>query len=101
MAEHRHAPPTKSEHPVISRRDFVRGSLLGASAVCVGGLAGGAAYARGRRLRDVPKPVALYQNVPNGRERCGRCIHFRPPNGCEIVIGRISPRGWCRYYEAG
>jgi hypothetical protein len=47
-----------------------------------------------------PKREARYQNHPHGRERCGRCVHFLAPNGCEIVEGRISPRGWCRHFEA-
>jgi hypothetical protein len=49
--------------------------------------------------KDVPKVVALYQDRPNERQRCGRCRHFLPPNGCEIV-GGISLQGWCRYFEA-
>ena len=46
------------------------------------------------------KREARYQNHPKGRERCGRCSHFLRPNGCEIVEGRISPRGWCTYFVA-
>jgi len=44
------------------------------------------------------KREARYQNHPKGRERCGRCSHFVRPNGCEIVEGRISPRGWCTHF---
>jgi len=45
-----------------------------------------------------PKREARYQNHPKGRERCGRCSHFVRPNACEIVEGRISPRGWCTHF---
>ena len=45
------------------------------------------------------KREARYQSHPHGRERCGRCVHFMAPNGCEIVDGRISPRGWCRHFQ--
>jgi len=89
----------KTRHPTLSRRDLVRGSLLGLSAACVGGLSGCASMGGGPP-HNVPKLVALYQDFPNGRERCGRCVHFRPPNGCEIVAGRISPKGWCHYFKA-
>ena len=41
---------------------------------------------------------ARYQSRPHGRERCAGCIHFQAPNGCEIVEGQISPRGWCRNF---
>jgi len=43
---------------------------------------------------------ARYQTHPHGRERCGRCSHFVKPNSCEIVEGRISPRGWCSHFVA-
>jgi hypothetical protein len=44
------------------------------------------------------KKEARYQSRPKGRERCAGCVHFQGPNGCEIVEGRISPRGWCRNF---
>jgi hypothetical protein len=46
------------------------------------------------------KKEARYQSRPHGRERCAGCIHFQAPNGCEIVEGKISPRGWCTHFEA-
>ncbi len=46
------------------------------------------------------KKEARYQTHPHGRERCGRCSHFVKPNGCELVEGRISPRGWCTHFTA-
>ncbi len=30
---------------------------------------------------------------------CGICAHFREPQGCEIVAGRIDPKKWCEYFE--
>jgi len=44
------------------------------------------------------KKEARYQSRPKGRERCAGCVHFVGPNGCEIVEGRISPRGWCQNF---
>jgi hypothetical protein len=46
-----------------------------------------------------PKRVAMYQDHPNGRHHCGACEHFRAPDHCEIVHGRISPDGWCRHFR--
>jgi hypothetical protein len=34
------------------------------------------------------------------KERCERCSHFRRPDSCEIVIGAISPKGWCKRFRA-
>ena len=44
------------------------------------------------------KAQALYQNFPRGRQRCGVCAHFLPPNDCEVIEGPVSPRGWCRNF---
>ncbi|WP_150117846.1 twin-arginine translocation signal domain-containing protein [Microvirga vignae] len=101
--------------PVFSRRAFLRGTVLGAAAAGTGTLsacmpmmppqaaapapAGPPMVARGLP-RNVPKAVARYQDRPNRGQRCGRCMHFIEPGGCEIVTGRISPQGWCRYFEA-
>jgi len=27
--------------------------------------------------------------------KCKKCIWWEEPNGCEMVEGNISPRGWC------
>jgi hypothetical protein len=86
---------------VVSRRAFLKGTLLGAATGGTGTLSACMPMTARGIPRNVPKVFALYQDRPNGRERCGRCLHFRAPHGCEIVEGRISPRGWCRYFEAG
>ena len=33
------------------------------------------------------------------RAHCAICRHFRPPEGCEVVTGRINPQAWCKYFE--
>jgi len=88
----------------ISRRGFLQQSLCGAA------LAGAVVLpawgktadllpdisSRGRR--KVSKAAAHYRDRPNGPQRCGGCVHFRG-GSCEIVEGRISPNGWCRFYK--
>ena len=100
---------------VCSRRAFLRGAFLGVAAAGTGTLSAcmpmmppqAAAPAPAappmvarEQPRNVPKEVARYQDRPNRDQRCGRCMHFLPPDNCEIVTGRISPQGWCRYFEA-
>ena len=100
--------------PVCSRRAFVRGTLIGAAVAGASTLsacmpmgpqvaapapAAPPMVARGLP-RNAPKAVARYQDRPNRGQRCGRCMHFVEPDGCEIVVGLISPQGWCRYFEA-
>jgi len=29
----------------------------------------------------------------------GDCKHFKHPNACKIVMGTISPRGWCELWS--
>ena len=102
----------------VSRRVFLRSSLIGATALGTvalswpafaqygggagampgGGAKSGPAPGRARRGK-VSKAAARYQNRPNGKQRCGRCAHFLGPNGCEIVAGPISPNGWSRYFK--
>jgi hypothetical protein len=37
-----------------------------------------------------------YQDKPGpGGKKCSQCRFFRPPHGCSIVTGTISPNGWC------
>lgn len=48
----------------------------------------------------VSKEHAEYRGSPNGQQSCGRCTMFRQPDKCTTVAGKISPAGWCKYYEA-
>jgi hypothetical protein len=32
-------------------------------------------------------------------ERCALCRFFIEPDGCKIVKGLISPKGWCKYFD--
>lgn len=33
------------------------------------------------------------------KARCDICVHFLPPDGCEVVAGKIAPDMWCRHFE--
>lgn len=45
------------------------------------------------------KTEAKYQDHPRGERRCGLCSMFRSPHHCTLVKGKISPRGWCKWFE--
>jgi hypothetical protein len=37
-----------------------------------------------------------YQDKPGPKgAKCSGCSLFKPPHGCTIVTGNISPNGWC------
>jgi hypothetical protein len=122
MSGHRSHTTLTRATGLVSRRVFVRGSFVGLAALGIGALSGRADAQYGSSAGATPgagpgsgsgsgrrgtgrgkesKAAAQYQNRPRGVERCGRCAHFRPPNGCEIVEGSISPNGWCRHFRSG
>jgi len=75
-----------------TRRRFVRNFLLWAG----GAAAAPLAAAQGAKLT---KPHARYQDSPRNGDCCGDCRHFLPErDGCKLVAGDISPRGWCMLY---
>lgn len=45
------------------------------------------------------KSEADYEMAKSGGDECADCQWFEPPGGCEIVEGRISPRGWCKFWH--
>lgn len=53
-----------------------------------------------QRRPRVSKTVAKYQSKPKGDQRCAGCMNFRKPNACARVTGRVSPDGWCKFWEA-
>jgi hypothetical protein len=83
------------EAPEVSRRSFIRRSLIGAVTLGSGALAAGAATAAQGK---VTKAVAHYQNHPNGAKHCGVCVHYRFPFGCQLVEGLVSPHGVCQFF---
>ncbi len=69
--------------------------------------------------QKISQEAAKYQDRPNNMQMCGMCKFYIPPGGkagsgmmggqmgpgmmaagtCELVGGRISPRGWCVLYR--
>src|SRR5690242_17876359 len=50
--------------------------------------------------RKQTQTEAQYRDFPNGAQRCGVCVHFRPPNDCEVIQGPVQANGWCRNFRA-
>jgi hypothetical protein len=42
---------------------------------------------------------AEYQDRPRGGLACAACTLFRPPRSCQVVVGDISPNGWCKFFD--
>lgn len=45
------------------------------------------------------KEEAKYQDQPKNGNKCSQCEMWVAPNKCEGVSGKISPNGWCVYFE--
>lgn len=45
------------------------------------------------------KEDAKYTDSGTDAEHCSICTHYLNPTTCAIVVGRIVPRGWCRFFE--
>lgn len=69
----------------LSRRSLLKGGLA-AIAVTVTGVA---------RAQKMAPNLVLYQDTPKNGVQCDGCIHWLPPEGCAVVEGKISPKGWC------
>lgn len=46
-------------------------------------------------------PAGLNKDEVNYRhhEQCSTCMHFYPPNSCDIVDGNVSPEAVCNKWE--
>jgi hypothetical protein len=70
-------------------------------AVAAAGLLVVPACARAQQAPEkLSKPEADYQDAPKNDQQCSECTKFQPPKGCSVLTGDISPKGWCKLYEA-
>jgi hypothetical protein len=45
--------------------------------------------------QKAPQAAVQYQDKPKGDQQCDNCVHFEAPDGCKVVEGKVSPKGWC------
>jgi outer membrane biogenesis lipoprotein LolB len=50
--------------------------------------------------QKLSKTDAEYQDSPKNDQQCSDCTKFQPLASCSVVAGDISPRGWCKLFEA-
>jgi len=49
--------------------------------------------------RETKEETDYIDHAEMKSEQCHLCSHFFPPVTCEIVIGLVSPRGWCKRFK--
>ena len=74
-----------------SRRDMLRTGMM---------IAAGAAVASTARAQDekISQELVQYQDQPKDGQKCNMCAQWVEPNACKIVVGKISPNGYCVAY---
>jgi hypothetical protein len=45
--------------------------------------------------QKVSKQMVQYQDAPKAGHECSGCSNFLPPKSCRVVLGDVSPHGWC------
>lgn len=44
------------------------------------------------------KATYAYVDHPVSGKMCSTCSLFKAPNACQVVKGKISPKGYCKIY---
>jgi High potential iron-sulfur protein len=79
----------------MAKKSFSRGlALKSIAAIPFGALALTATLSPAQAADN--KKQFKYQDKPGPHgQKCSGCRLFRPPSGCSVVTGKISPNGWC------
>ncbi|HLI66100.1 MAG TPA: hypothetical protein VKU90_07020 [Caulobacteraceae bacterium] len=82
--------------------DLSRRSLLRGAAFATGGavLAAAAFASPAAAQSKLAQKTANYQPIPKGSARCNSCSQWQAPTDCKVVVGPVSPTGWCSLYAA-
>jgi hypothetical protein len=76
----------------LTRRGFFRSAAtLAGAAVAAGVIPIRVVNAQQKLAKDAMK----YQDTPKDGQECDQCVYWQPPEGCGLVEGKISPKGWC------
>jgi hypothetical protein len=75
----------------VSRRALLRAG----AALSLGVLGSHASRTIAEAQQKVAKAVVKYQDAPSAGHQCSTCSNFVAPDGCKVVLGKISPHGWC------
>ena len=78
----------------LSRRDWLRHATTAIAGIAIFG----STAKRANSAVKMSQKVVAYQDHPEGEKRCDRCVHFQPPNSCNIIDGEVKPDGYCRFF---
>jgi len=78
----------------LSRRGILKGAVILGGGALAADLAAPAARAGSK----VSLAAANYQTTPKGNQRCNVCSQWIAPTDCKVVVGPVSPTGWCSLF---
>ncbi|MGL6159237.1 high-potential iron-sulfur protein [Microbulbifer sp.] len=78
----------------IGRRKFLKLCGCSLALLPVALIATDRAVAQGKAKKE----AVQYQDTPKNGQKCADCQLFTPPDGCQVVEGKISPEGWCSLF---
>ncbi len=61
---------------------------------------GVAIHTASAQAAKIAPAAAHYQETPKGNAQCDNCRYFVATGACRLVVGAISPSGWCTLYAA-
>ncbi|HEY4029792.1 MAG TPA: hypothetical protein VGM25_05575 [Caulobacteraceae bacterium] len=70
--------------------------LIGLAAA---GLAAATPALAAKPRKRLSKKATLYQDCPKDIRSCASCTLFVRPDRCKVVVGKVSPDGWCKLYD--
>lgn len=85
-----------NDDKALSRSEMI-GKLI-AAPIAIGAFASLCAEADAAATMD--QKTAGYVSHPVGGKQCSGCVQFVSPSSCKLVKGKISPKGWCKFYAA-
>lgn len=92
----------KKEQDHASRRGILRAGIavigVGSAMNAGAGRAAAGQQKLAQATEKLAQNIVQYQNTPKEAAKCNVCVNWEPPNACKIVVGPISPEGWCVAY---
>jgi len=79
----------------LSRRRILGGAVLFGGGLI---LAVDAAAPSAQAASKISQSAANYQPTPRGSQRCNACSQWIAPTDCKVVVGPVSPTGWCSLF---
>jgi len=85
-----------NDDKALSRSEMI-GRLI-AAPIAIGAFASLCAQADAAATID--QKTADYVTHPVGGHQCSGCVQFISPSSCKLVKGKISPKGYCKFFTA-